>query len=152
MTHAFRTASSSGFHGMRSTGIAIALLSSEQSIASLRTKHCFPLRKALLCQTESNAPDTGVIYIIRIQPQKSQRLICSFVHKGSILTVLLLNYSSTSIELLQYFYWITPVLLLDYSSTSIQIHKSTNSCFPAKPISSSTCQLVYSSTSDNIYY
>ena len=119
MTHAFRTASSSGFHGMRSTGIAIALLLSEQSIASLRTKHCFPLRKALLCQTESNAPDTGVIYIIRIQPQKSQRLICSFVHKGSILTVLLLNYSSTPIGLLQYSYWITPVLLLDYSSTSI---------------------------------
>ena len=119
MTHAFRTASSSGFHGMRSTGIAIALLLSEQSIASLRTKHCFPLRKALLCQTESNAPDTGVIYIIRIQPQKSQRLICSFVHKGSILTVFLLNYSSTPIGLLQYFYWITPVLLLDYSSTSI---------------------------------
>ena len=152
MTHAFRTASSSGFHGMRSTGIAIALLLSEQSIASLRTKHCFPLRKALLCQTESNAPDTGVIYIIRIQPQKSQRLICSFVHKGSILTVFLLNYSSTSIGLLQYSYWITPVLLLDYSSTSIRIHKSTDSCFPAKPISSSTCQLVSSSTSDNIYY
>ena len=98
--------------------------------------------KALLCQTESNAPDTGVIYIIRIQPQNSQRLICSFVHKGSILTVLLLNYSSTSIGLLQYSYWITPVLLLDYSSTSIRIHKSTDSCFPAKPISSSTCLLV----------
>ena len=134
MTHAFRTASSSGFHGMRSTGIAIALLSSEQSIASLRTKHCFPLRKALLCQTESNAPDTGVIYIIRIQPQKSQRLICSFVHKGSILTVLLLN----------------------YSSTSIRIHKSTDSCFPAKPISSSTCISIssstrISSTRDNIF-
>ena len=72
---------------------------------------------------------------------------CSFVHKGSVLPVLLLNYSSTSIEvlqyslldysstcieilqyslldysstcigLLQYFYWITPVLLLKYSST-----------------------------------
>ena len=53
-----------------------------------------------------------IIYIIRIQPQKSQRLICSFVHKGSILTVLALDYSSTSIGLLQY-------SLLDYSSTCI---------------------------------
>ena len=60
-----------------------------------------------------------IIYIIRIQPQKSQRLICSFVHKGSILTVLALDYSSTPnritpvllIGLLQYFCRITPVLL-----------------------------------------
>ena len=67
---------------------------------------------------------------------------CSFVHKGSVLPqysywitpVLLLDYSSTSIEvlqyslldysstpieLLQYSYWITPVLLLNYSSTCI---------------------------------
>ncbi len=53
------------------------------------------------------------------------------------------------IGLLQYLHWITPVLLLDYSSTSIRIHKSTGSCFPANPISSSTRQLVYSSTSKN---
>ena len=32
---------------------------------------------------------------------------CSFVHKGSVLP--------------QYSYWITPVLLLDYSSTSIEV-------------------------------
>ena len=91
-------------------------------------QHCFPLRKALLCQTESNAPDTGVIYIIRIQPQKSQRLICSFVHKGSILTVLLLNYSSTSIGLLQYSYWITPVLLSE--SIKVLTHASPPNPFP----------------------
>ena len=139
MTHAFRTASSSGFHGMRSTGIAIALLLSEQSIASLRTKHCFPLRKALLCQTESNAPDTGVIYIIRIQPQKSQRLICSFVHKGSILTVLLLNYSSTPIGLLQYFYWITPVLLS--KSIKVLTHASPPNPFPRQLVNLFTRQL-----------
>ena len=48
MTHAFRTASSSGLHGMRSTGIAIALLLSEQSIAFLSEKHCFAKRKAML--------------------------------------------------------------------------------------------------------
>ena len=59
---------------------------------------------------------------------------------------------STPIGLLQYLHWITPVLLQDYSSTSIRIHKSTASCFPAKPISPSTRQPISSSTSDNTYY
>ena len=60
------------------------------------------------------------------------------------------------IGLLQYLHWITPVLLLDYSSTCFRIHKSTVSCFPAKPISSSTCLSIssstrISSTRDNIF-
>ena len=48
---------------------------------------------------------------------------CSFVHKVEycrstsieVLQYSLLDYSSTPIGLLQYFYWITPVLALDYS-------------------------------------
>ena len=94
--------------------------------------------------------------------------LCSFVHKGIVLPqysywitpVLLLDTPVLLIGLLQYFDWITPVLLLDYSSTSIRIYKSTGSCFPANLhflINSSThflvyLYLVYSSTSDNIYY
>ena len=96
-----------------------------------------------------------IIYIIRIQPQKNQRLICSFVHKGSILTVLALDYSSTSIGLLQYslldysstcigllqyFYRITPVLLSE--SIKVLTHASPPNPFPHQLVNPFPCQLV----------
>ena len=101
---------------------------------------------------------------------------CSFVHKGSVLPqysywitpVLLLDYSSTSIEvlqyslldysstpieLLQYSYWITPVLLLDYSSTSIGLLQYSYWITPVLLLNySSTCIGYDSSTCIGILY
>ena len=61
-----------------------------------------------------------------------------------ITPVLALDYSSTCIGLLQYLHWITPVLALDYSSTCILFVKSTVPVYFIMPLSVSRRLILFS--------